>query len=103
VVVSENYNHTSFVRTIGLVLGLPAMTRFDRTATPLTACFTETPDLTPYTHLPNRIPLEASERLDWSDIDRADATIVARAVWHSTRPGVPFPWHAFKPNPDDDD
>jgi photosystem II stability/assembly factor-like uncharacterized protein len=57
-VVSETYNHTSFLRTIGLVLGLPPMNRFDRTAEPLTACFTPTPDLTPYAHLPNRIPLD---------------------------------------------
>lgn len=120
-VVSEAYNHTSYLRTMELVLGIPAMNRFDRTATRMTACFTETPDYTPYTHLPNRIPLdemnkpaaalhgetrrlaEASAKLDWSDVDRADATIVARAVWSAQRPGQPFPWHKFKPNKDDDD
>lgn len=121
VVISEPYNHTSFARTIGLVLGLPAMTRFDRTATPLTECFTGTPDFSPYQALPNRIPLdemnpparalngvrrqlaEASARLDWSDVDRADAGVVARAAWHSVRPKEPFPVHAFHPAEDDDD
>jgi hypothetical protein len=122
-VVSEPYNHTSFVRTIGLVLGLPAMTRFDRTATPLTACFTSKPDLTPYNHLPNNIsldelnpPLTASHgearhlareslRLDWSTADRADPAIVARAAWLSQKPGVPFPLKFFHPatGGDDDD
>src|SRR5258708_21009016 len=57
-VVGEVYNHTSFVRTMELVLGLPAMNRFDRTATPMTACFVEKPDETPYTHLANQVPLD---------------------------------------------
>jgi YVTN family beta-propeller protein len=120
-VVSDNYNHTSFLRTIGLILGLPPMNRFDRTADPLTACFTGTPDLRLYTHRPNRIRLdemnpparalrgearrlaEASARLDWSDVDRADAATVARSVWQSLRPGRPFPWKHFHPNEGDGD
>ncbi|WP_395140492.1 bifunctional YncE family protein/alkaline phosphatase family protein, partial [Armatimonas sp.] len=52
------FNHTSFIRTIGLALGFPAMNRFDRTATTLTSCFTSTPDLAPFTSLLNRIPLD---------------------------------------------
>ncbi len=121
VVVSEPYNHTSFVRTIGLVLGLPAMTRFDRTATPLTACFTDHADLRPYTHLPNRVPLDeinpplaalhgatrqlagASSRQDWSGPDRADPTVVAHAAWAEQRPQVPFPKKYFHPAKGDDD
>ncbi|MGV3723943.1 MAG: alkaline phosphatase family protein, partial [Actinomycetota bacterium] len=117
-VVSENYNHTSFLRTMGLVLGLPPMNRFDRTADPLTACFTNRADTRPYTHRPNRIKLdemnptptalrgearrwaEASNRLDWSNVDRADAPTVAQAVWHSLKPGQPFPWRHFHPNED---
>ena len=120
-VVSEPYNHTSFVRTIGLVLGLPAMTRFDRTATPLTACFRSKPDLTPYTHLPNNVPLDdlnpplaasrgearrlarQSLRLDWSAPDRADPAILARAAWLSQKPGVPFPLKFFHPATGEDD
>jgi hypothetical protein len=49
---------------------------------------------------------EASARLDWSGVDRADASVVARAVWHSLKPGKPFPWRHFHPNEDaekDDD
>ncbi len=119
-VVSEMYNHTSFVRTMGLVLGFPALTRFDRTATPLSACFTDKPDFRPYTALPNRVPLdelnpprerlsgeakrlaEACAKLNWSDVDLADATTVARAVWSVQKPGKPFPWGHFRPNRDDD-
>jgi hypothetical protein len=122
-VVSEVYNHTSFIRTMGLVLGLPAMNRFDRTATPLTGCFVPEPDLRPYDHLEAGVPLDemnppvaalkgtqkqlaiASSKLDWSDVDRADATVLARAVWNLQRPGVAFPTKKFHPNAkvDDDD
>jgi len=121
-VVNEIYNHTSFVRTMELVLGLPAMNRFDRTATPMTACFAEKPDETPFTHLANRIPLDelnppttalrgeskrlalACAKLDWSDVDRADPKIVARAVWLAQRPGEPFPtkWYNLNVKGDDD-
>lgn len=121
VVVSENYNHTSFLRTMELVLGIPAMTRFERTALPLTACFTDKPDLRPFIHHKNRIPLDemnrpanaltgearrlaiACDRLDWSDVDRADASIVSRAVWITCRPQQPFPWNKYHPIEDEDD
>ena len=120
-VVSDFFTTTSFVRTIGLVLGMPAMTRFDRSAVPLRSCFVSTPDLTPYTRRPNRIPLDQftppvsatsgrmreltlqSMALDWSDVDQADADVVAQAAWFCAFPSRPFPWEFFNPNPDLDD
>jgi DNA-binding beta-propeller fold protein YncE len=120
-VVSEQYNHPSFLRTIGLVLGLPAMNRFDRTATPMTACFTPTPNLTPFTHLPNRVPLDemnptrtalrgearrladACAALDWNDVDRADPETVSRAIWISQFPDRPFPLAHYHPTAEDDE
>jgi Phosphoesterase family len=118
---STLFNHTSFIRTIGLALGFPAMNRFDRTATPLTSCFTRTADLTPFAAVPNRIPIdelnpgktalsgearrfaEACEKLNWDDVDRADAETVARAIWSAQKPGVPFPAHLYVPPAGDDD
>jgi YVTN family beta-propeller protein len=115
-VVSEVYNHTSFLRTVGLVLGLPAMNRFDRTATPMTDCFVETADETPFTHLENKVPLDemnppvsalrgearrlaqACDRLDWSDVDKANPAVVARAVWAAQRPGEAFPKKSYNLN-----
>ncbi len=120
-VVSELYNHTSFVRTIELVLGLPAMNRFDRTATPLSACFAGQPDCHPYVHVPNRIRFDemnpvlhtlhgerlklgrASNRFDLSQPDRADAKTMALAAWNEQHPKRRFPWHYFKPAKDSDD
>jgi hypothetical protein len=119
-VVSEPYTHTSIARTIGLVLGIPPMNRFDRTARPMSACFTGVPDYAPYTHLAARVKLDemnpaaaalrgearrlavASGRQDFSDVDRADAKVVARAVWLSRKPTQPFPWDHYHPVEDDD-
>ena len=50
---STNYNQTGMVKTIELILGLPPMTQLDLSATPMRACFTDKPDLTPYTAVPN--------------------------------------------------
>ncbi|MBC7806585.1 MAG: phosphoesterase, partial [Akkermansiaceae bacterium] len=120
-VVSDVYNHTSFLRTMGLVLGLEPMNRFDRTATPMRACFTPTADLTPYTARPTNIALDemnpsasaltgearhhaiASAKLDLSEVDRADMNVLTRAVWHAQKPGTPFPTARYKPPIDDDD
>jgi len=44
-----------------------------------------------------------SEKLNWKDVDLADATTVARAVWHSIRGNARFPLDDFRPNKDDDD
>ena len=54
---SNNYNQTGMVKTIELILGLPPMNQLDLSATPLRGCFREAPDLTPYTCLPSRVPL----------------------------------------------
>ena len=55
---STNYNQTSMVRTIELILGLPPMNQLDSSATPMASCFTDEPDLTPYNVTPNIIPLD---------------------------------------------
>ncbi len=120
VTVSEQYNHTGFIRTMGLVLGLPALNRFDATATPLTKCFTNKPDFRPYTAKPNRIPLDelnpkvasltgiskqlaiACGRMDWDHVDRADGKVVTQAVWRATKPGKPFPLADYRPVADTD-
>ncbi len=41
-VVSTQYNQTSLLRTMELMLGLPPMNQMDATATPMSACFTDT-------------------------------------------------------------
>ncbi len=97
-----NYNQTSMFRTIELILGLPPMNQFDSSATPMTSCFRETPDFTPYKAVPNRIPLDrmnpevesirdpaqrrwavASLSLPLDDVDEADEDLLNRILWHA--------------------
>ena len=48
---STNYNQTSMVKTIELLLGLPPMNQLDLSATAMRGCFQDKPDLTPFTSL----------------------------------------------------
>jgi YVTN family beta-propeller protein len=52
------YSTASVLRTMELILGLPPMTQFDASATPMHASFTEVPDFTPYTRRPANINLK---------------------------------------------
>jgi YVTN family beta-propeller protein len=101
---STNYNQTSMVRTMELILGLPPMNQLDASATPMASCFTETADLTPYKAVPNIVPLdqlnpklsgikdsrqrhwaEVSLKLPLDDVDEADENTLNRILWHAAR------------------
>ncbi len=56
--VHTQYNHTSILRTIELILGLPPMNQMDATATPMFNCFTSAPDFTPFNAVANQVPLD---------------------------------------------
>lgn len=106
---STCYNQTGLVKTMELMLGLPPMTQLDLSATPMRNCFNDTPDLTPYTAVKNRIPLdemnkemaELDERgrefaqqsleLDLEEEDRADEETFNRILWYSVRGEEPYP------------
>lgn len=106
---STCYNQTSMVKTIELMLGLPPMNQFDLTATPMRGCFTTKPDLTAYSHVKNRIPLdemnkpisklqgkaklwaEKSLALDFSKEDLADEDTLNRILWFSIRGEAAYP------------
>jgi DNA-binding beta-propeller fold protein YncE len=104
VVDSTNYNQTSMVRTIELILGLPPMNQLDASATAMASCFVDRPDLTPYQAVKNNIPLdrvnprlseisdasrrhwaEVSLRLPLDEVDEADEDTLNRILWHSQR------------------
>jgi len=61
-VVNTQYNHTSLLRTIELILGLPPMNQMDATATPMFDCFTSRPDFTPFDSVANNVPLDQMNR-----------------------------------------
>ena len=110
-VVSTQYNQTSLLRTMELMLGLPPMNQMDATATPMTACFTDTADFTPYTALTNNIPLDqmnpspkkisdpllrkqayASARLPLDEPDKCPEDQLNRILWHALKGSqTPYP------------
>jgi len=109
-VVSDYYSQVSMVRTIENILGLPPMNQLDLAAEPMTACFTEAADFTPYKSVPNNIPLdevnpplqglsgpalywaEKSMEQDLEDIDRIDEYVFNRIIWHAVKGyDVPYP------------
>ena len=57
-VIHTQYNQTSLIRTIGLILGLKPMHELDAIATPMSDCFSDTPDFTPWRARENQVPLD---------------------------------------------
>jgi hypothetical protein len=97
-VVSKFCNQTSVLRTMELILGLPPLSQQDAAAVPLDACFTDQPDLEPFTALANRIALDernpkqtASQVQDLSQPDRIDDDAFNRVIWHSVRGDERYP------------
>jgi YVTN family beta-propeller protein len=108
---SSFYNQTSVLHTMELMLGLPPMNQMDAMAPVMRDCFVATPDLKPYTALPNRIPLnkmnpkkvalsgeelklaQTSEQQDFSEPDLVNDDAMNRILWHSVK-GVETPYPA---------
>lgn len=104
-----NYNQTGMVKTMELILGLPPMNQLDLSATAMRQCFQDTPDLTPYTALPNNIPLDTmnpptknltGKALYWAkksiemkltEVDEADEDTFNRLLWFATRGEEAYP------------
>ena len=57
-VIHTQYNQTSLLRTIELMLGLKPMHELDAIATPMFDCFTAVPDFTPWQSVPNSQALD---------------------------------------------
>ncbi len=122
-VVSTQYNQTSLLRTMELMLGLPPMNQFDATATPMRECFTTVADFTPYSALPNNIPLDQmnpdpksisdallrehavlSAQLPLDKIDQCPEDLFNRILWHAMKgSAAAYPEWAVTAGVDDDD
>lgn len=110
-VVSEFYNQSSVLHTICRILGVPPMNQMVAMSPVMTACFTEKPDFTPYTVLPNRIPLDelnpplntlAPQQRHWAEAslllplekpDCAEEDLLNRILWHAVK-GLDAPYPA---------
>ena len=115
-VVHENYNQTSLLRTMELILGLPPMNQMDASATPMTACFTSEPDFSPFTTVPNQVPLDemnpepkairdpvsrrdaiVSAKLPLDQPDRCPEDVLNRILWRAQKPNAAYPAWAVLP------
>lgn len=121
--VSEQYNTTSVLRTIEQILGLPPMNQFDASATPMTACFTEEANWTPYDAEEVSVPLDqmnpqvaeigdpilrkdavVSASLNFREVDRAPEDVLNRILWRAMRGSDdPYPEWAVSRYVEDDD
>lgn len=112
---SNNYNHTSMIRTIQDIFRIPPRTRFLKAARPMTSVFTAQADLTPYRHLDNKVSLDetnpplralAGRRLwaakqslamNFKDLDAAPADTLNRILWWDAKGwDTPYPKLARK-------
>jgi len=118
-VVNTQYNQTSLLRTMELILGLPPMNQMDATATPMFDCFTNVPDFTPYTAVANQTPLDqmnprrftdaqlrsdalVSDRLQLAKPDQCPEDVLNRILWRATMgTQIPYPNWAVKTVDDD--
>lgn len=109
-VISTQYNQTSLLRTMELILGLPPMNQLDATATPMFDCFTDVADFTPFTSVPNLVPLDqmnpspkqvmdpqlrkdayASAKLPLDEADKCPEDVLNRILWRAMK-GVNIPY-----------
>ncbi len=122
-VVSTQYNQTSLLRTMELILGLPPMNQLDASATPMFDCFTDKPDFTPFTAVTNNVPLDqmnpdpkkisdlllrknayASARLPLELPDKCPEDQFNRILWHAMKGSqAPYPEWAITVHEDEDE
>jgi YVTN family beta-propeller protein len=93
---STQYSTVSMVRTMELILGLSPLSQYDAAARPMFASFTDRAELTPYTHEPARINLDAvnaptaygaerSMKMDFDEYDRIDDFELNEILWRAVK------------------
>jgi YVTN family beta-propeller protein len=122
VVLGTQYNQTSILRTMELILGLPPMNQMDATATPMSDCFTNVPNFAPYASVSNNVPLDQlnpepkkisdarlrrhayiSATLPLAEPDKCPENTLNEILWTAMKgPEVPYPKWAVTAVDDDD-
>jgi hypothetical protein len=120
-VVHTQYNTTSLLRTLELMLGLPPMNQMDATAAPMSDCFANVPDFAPFNAVSNNVPLDqlnpapkkiananlrrdayVSARLPLAKPDQCPEDLLNRILWRATQgPEKPYPQWAVRTTDDD--
>jgi len=105
---STLYTTAGVLRTMELILGLPPMSQYDATASPLVRAFQSTPDLAPFTHREARVSIDekngtmawgaaASQAMNLDEADLAPELELNEILWKSVRGAaspMPPPVHA---------
>jgi YVTN family beta-propeller protein len=110
--VSTFLNQAGVLHTMEQIMGIPPMNQQDAMAPLMFDCFTNVPDFTPYTHLPNNIDLSTGasgtgtlatlspkalyyakkvKKMDFSKPDRINEDIFNRYIWHSIKGDERYP------------
>lgn len=95
-VIHDSYTTSSMLRTIELILGMKPMSQYDAAAPSMWKCFTQTPDLKPFTHKPVQVDLNAknmaynksaqqSEEFNLTDVDAAPDLEFNEVIWKAVR------------------
>jgi YVTN family beta-propeller protein len=90
------YTTTSLLRTIELILGLPPMTQYDASSTPLWRCMNNTPDHPPFSARPSNIDLnlknlaqniwqKKSQKFDFSKEDLVSDAEFNEVIWKAVK------------------
>jgi hypothetical protein len=108
-VISTFYNQAGVLHTMEQILGLPPMNQQDAMAPLMFDCFTNTPDFTAFTALPNNVPLTDGTgapgalspkkkawqakltKMDFSKPDRINENTFNRYIWYSIKGDAPYP------------
>lgn len=109
-VISTFYNQAGVLHTMQRILGLPPMNQQDAMAPIMFECFTNTPDFTPYTRLPNNVPLTEGvlaarapvtrkdrywakqlKKMDFTRPDRINDDLFNRYIWYTIKGNAPDP------------
>jgi hypothetical protein len=107
-VISTFYNQAGVLHTMEQILGLPPMNQQDAMAPLMFDCFTNTPNFTAYTALPNNVDLAEGvtfvarsprdrywasqlKKMDFSRPDAIDEDIFNRYIWYTVKGDAPYP------------
>jgi autotransporter-associated beta strand protein/YVTN family beta-propeller protein len=106
-VVSTFYNQSGLLHTMEQIMGLPPMNQQDAMGPLMFECFTNKPDFTSYTALPNNINLATGgtamlsskaryyakkvQKMDFSKPDLINEDIFNRYIWHSIKGNARYP------------
>ena len=100
---SNLYTQLSMVRTIQEIFEITPRTRYLKSARAMHSVFTDKPDLAPYTHLPNSIPLDTmnpaikdtkgkrawaarqSMAMNWTEVDDVPQETLNRILWWDSK------------------